>query len=345
MKQILLDLSPDEIKEVLVSKGMQKFRATQIYEWLTSYENFAEMSNVKKEDREMLEREFIALPLEIERVFTSKDGTKKFLFKFWDGNLIEGALLKYKYGYTLCVSTQIGCRMGCKFCASGLGGLIRNLSTGEILSQVLCVNKYLGGNVTDRKITNVVLMGSGEPLDNYNSVVKFVKILMTNKSLNISPRKISLSTCGVVDKIYKLADDDLKITLTLSLHATNDAVRKKIMKVANAFSIKDLLAALNYFYQKTKRRIVFEYILLDLNTTDDDVRRMKEISKMFDCHFNLIPYNVVPESNLSGISEQKQKEFFDKIKSAGISATIRRTLGDDIEGACGQLRRRTLAGK
>lgn len=342
MKKILLDYKPEEIKEILVSKGMQKFRATQIYEWLTSYTEFSEMTNIKKEERDMLNDEYIACPIKIEKVFSSKDGTKKFLYKLNDGDLVEGSLLKYKYGYTLCVSSQIGCRMGCKFCASGLDGLIRNLTTGEILGQVLAVNKFLGGSFTDRKITNIVLMGSGEPLDNYDNVVKFIEIVMSNKSLNISPRKISLSTSGLVDKIYKLTDLDLKLTLTLSLHATDDVTRKQIMRVANAYSLKDTFDALKYYYEKSKRRIVFEYILLDINTTDQDVKRMKEISKLFDCHFNLIPFNKVPESKLNGITKEKQKVFFDKLKSAGISVTVRRTLGEDIEGACGQLRRRVL---
>ena len=258
------------------------------------------------------------------------------------GDLIEGVLLKYKYGYTLCVSTQVGCRMGCKFCASGLDGLKRNLSAGEILSEVLAVNNYIGGTNTERLVTNVVLMGSGEPLDNFDNVVKFVKLVQSPNSLNISPRKISLSTSGLVDRIYDLTDLDLKLTLTISLHATTDDTRKQIMRVANAYSIKDLLKALKYYHDKTNKRIIFEYILLPLNTRNEDVKNLKAISQMFDCHFNFIRYNEVPESGLTALTEEQIQEFFNKCKSAGVSCTVRRTLGDDIDGACGQLRRRVL---
>ena len=345
MAEILLDYSLEEIKEKLVGLGLKKFRATQVLEWLTNYYPFAEMSNLSKEDRTILAEKFIDLPLQIENCYESKDGTtKKFLFKLIQTNdLIEGVLLKYKYGYSLCVSTEVGCPMGCKFCASGLDGIKRRLSAGEILSQVLAVNKYIGGNATERMVTNIVLMGSGEPLDNFDNVVKFVKLVQSTNSLNISPRKISLSTCGLVDKIYDLTNLDLKLTLTISLHATTDVVRKKIMKVANVYSINDLLTALKYYYEKTNKRIIFEYILLDVNTTDEDVKNIVKISHMFDCHFNFIRYNEVKESGLKGLSEQDVQKFFNKIKSAGVSATIRRTLGSDVEGACGQLRRRVLA--
>ena len=343
MKKILLDLSEAEIKELITGYKMPKFRAKQIYEWLTSYVDFSEMSNLKKEERELLANDFVARPLEIEKDFISSDGTIKFLYKLTEtSDLIEGVLLKYKYGYTLCVSTQVGCKMGCKFCASGLDGWKRNLSAGEILSQVLAVNAYLGGSCADRKITNVVLMGSGEPLDNYDNVVKFVQLVQSPSSLNISPRKISLSTCGLVDRIYDLANIDLKLTLTISLHATTDVVRKSIMKIANVYSINDLLTALKKYNEITNKRIIFEYILLDCNTTDVDVKNIQAISKMFDCHFNFIRYNTVPESNLTGLTEAQEKQFFNKVKSAGVSATVRRTLGSDLEGACGQLRRKYL---
>lgn len=341
--KVLLDYSIDEIKEMLVELGFKKFRAKQVYEWLTSYFDFDEMSNIGKSDREILKENFIALPLQIQEHYKSEDGTIKFLFKLiTTGDLIEGVLLKYKYGYTLCVSTQVGCRMGCKFCASGLDGLKRNLSPGEIMSEILLVNKFLGGSNSERLVTNVVLMGSGEPLDNFDNVTKFVKLIQSTDSLNISPRKISLSTCGLVDRIYELTDLDLKLTLTVSLHASSDETRKKIMRVANAYSMHDLLKSLKYYYEKTNKRIIFEYILLGLNTTDQDVRNLKEISKMFDCHFNFIRYNEVKESGLEALSEEQIQAFFNKCKSAGISCTVRRTLGSDIDGACGQLRRRYL---
>ena len=344
MKEILLDFTVDEIKKKIIELGLKKFRATQVYEWLTSYIPFDEMTNISKEDIELLKNNFVDLPLVIEKCFESKqDGTKKFLYRLTEsGDLIEGVLLKYKYGYTLCVSTQVGCRMGCKFCASGLDGLKRNLTAGEILSQVLAVNKYIGGSNVERMVTNVVLMGSGEPLDNFNNVVKFIKLVQSTSSLNISPRKITISTSGLVDKIYELTNMDLKMTLTVSLHATKDEVRKKIMRVANAYSVNDLLEALKYYYQKTNKRIAFEYILLDINTTDEDVKNIIKISHMFDCHFNFIRYNYVKESGLTGLNENQIQNFFNKVKSAGVSATVRRTLGSDVEGACGQLRRRYL---
>lgn len=342
--EILLDYSEEEIKEKFVALGLKKFRAKQVYEWLTTYEEFSNMSNLSKEDRNLLSENFIARPVEILDVKKGAEGTMKFLFNLvTTGDLIEGVLLKYKYGYTLCVSTQVGCRMGCKFCASGLDGLKRNLSAGEILAEVLVVNNYLGGTNTERLVTNLVLMGSGEPLDNFQNVVKFVRLVESPNSLNISPRKISLSTSGLADKIRTLTDLDLKLTLTISLHASTDEVRKKLMKVANAYSLDELLASLRYYHEQTNKRIIFEYILLPENTRDEDVRNLKKISKMFDCHFNFIRYNEVKESGLKSLTEEQIKAFFDKCKSAGISCTVRRTLGDDIEGACGQLRRRVLA--
>lgn len=342
--KILLDYSEAELKEMLVELGFKKFRAKQVYEWLTTYVDFDEMTSISKEDREILKEKFIARPVTIMDVKSGTEGTQKFLFNLvTTGDLIEGVLLKYKYGYTLCVSTQVGCRMGCKFCASGLDGLKRNLSAGEILGEVLAVNNYLGGTNTERLVTNVVLMGSGEPLDNFDNVTKFVTLVQSPNSLNISPRKISLSTSGLVKQIYKLTDLDLKLTLTISLHATTDDTRREIMKVANAYSLDELLKALKYYHDKTNKRIIFEYILLPLNTRPIDVKNLKEISKMFDCHFNFIRYNEVPESGLKALSEKEIQEFFNACKSAGISCTVRRTLGDDIDGACGQLRRRVLS--
>lgn len=344
--EILLDYSVDEIKEKLLALGLKKFRAKQVYEWLTTYEEFENMTNISKEDRELLSSHFVARPVTILDTKKGEEGTIKFLFNLvTTGDLIEGVLLKYKYGYTLCVSSQVGCRMGCKFCASGLDGLKRNLSAGEILAEVLAVNNFIGGTNTERMVTNLVLMGSGEPLDNFDNVVKFVRLVESTESLNISPRKISLSTCGLAPKIKELTDLDLKLTLTVSLHASTDEVRKKLMKIANAYSLDELLSALKYYHDKTNKRIIFEYILLPENTRDEDIVNLKKISKMFDCHFNFIRYNEVKESGLKAKTEKEIKEFFDKCKNAGISCTVRRTLGDDIEGACGQLRRRVLKGQ
>lgn len=340
--KILQDYSLNELKEILGEFNLPKFRIDQIFLWGTNYVPFCDMSNLPQSLREQLKEKFIELPVKIKHEYISQDGTVKFLYELSDGELIEGVLMKYKYGYTLCVSTQVGCRMGCSFCASGLDGLIRNLSAGEILGQVLCVNKYLGGNKEDRKITNIVLMGSGEPLDNYDNVIKFIKIISSKESLNISQRNISLSTCGLADKIRKLTDEGLGITLTISLHATTDETRKNLMKVANAFSLEELMDAVRYYYEKTKRRIVFEYIMLEENTTVSDALRLRALTRGIACHVNLIPVNYNKDCKNKPISKERENKFWKALKEQGISATTRRTLGSDIEGACGQLKRRVL---
>ena len=250
--------------------------------------------------------------------------------------------MQYKYGNTLCVSTQVGCRMGCTFCASGLDGLVRHLLAGEILGQVLCVNRYLGGNKENRQITNIVLMGSGEPLDNYDNVVKFIRLVSSADGLNISQRNISLSTCGLADKIKKLTDENLGITLTISLHSTTDETRKSLMKVANAYSLEELMDAIRYYYSKTHRRVVFEYIMLKENTTPGDALRLRALTRGIACHVNLIRANLNKECNIHPINKEKETKFWQALKDAGVSATTRRTLGSDIEGACGQLKRRVI---
>lgn len=351
MKNIY-DLSLTELKrelEVLVEK-MPRFRAGQIFAWLSDYKRFDEMSNIPNELKEILKAEFDDEPVKIERELISSDGTRKYLLSLADGNIVECVLMEYKYGNTICISTQCGCRMGCSFCATGIDGLARNLSAGEMLSEVLAINRHIGGTKADRKITNIVLMGCGEPLDNYDNVVKFIKLISDKEGLNLSQRNISLSTCGLADKIKKLADEDLGITLTISLHATTDEQRKKIMKVAHAYNLKELFFAIKYYFEKTKRRIVFEYIELDMNTNKEDAERIKELCKGLSYHMNLIPVNVTPntvEQNpaLKRATKQKAAEFWEHLKALGISATTRRTLGSDIEGACGQLRRSKLKGE
>ena len=282
--------------------------------------------------------------MQIQEEFVSQDGTKKYLFKLFDGNVIEGVLMNYKYGNTICVSTQVGCRMGCLFCATGLDGMIRNLSAGEILGQVLAVNHAIGGTAAERKIINIVLMGCGEPLDNFDNVVKFVELVSsTDGGINISQRNISLSTCGIAPKIKELDDKDLGITLTISLHATTDEFRTKIMKIAHAYSLADLFDSIHYYYKKTGRRIMFEYILLDKNTTIHDARRIKSLCAGLSYHVNLIPINSTPNTavkpELKPANKAKTADFWQALKDFNISATTRRTLGEDISGACGQLRR------
>ena len=347
--KLLHDLSLDELKRELetITDKMPRFRAQQIFDWATNYVPFDEMSNVPQDLRALLKENFVDQPVKIEKELVSKDGTKKYLLSLSDGNVVEAVLMSYKYGNTICISTQVGCRMGCAFCATGIDGLMRNLTPGEMLGQVLAVNKHNGGTKADRQITNIVLMGCGEPLDNYDNVVKFVKLISSKEGLNLSQRNISLSTCGLADKIKKLADEDLGITLTISLHASTDEERKKIMNVAKAYSLKELFFAIRYYFEKTHRRIVFEYIELDLNTNPEDAERIKELCKGLSYHFNLIPINTTPNSveqnpALKPPSKQKSSAFWEKLKELGISATTRRTLGSDIAGACGQLRRSTI---
>lgn len=341
-KKDLQSLTKEELSEELKEYNLPKFRIDQICQWLANYADIMEMSNLPLEFRNKLADKYTSTPVEIVKVYKSKkDPTQKFLFKMQDGEIVEGVLMNYKYGNTLCVSSQVGCRMGCKFCASGIDGLIRNLTAGEILSQVLAVNKYMGGDKINRQVTNIVLMGSGEPLDNYDNVVKFIKLVSSAEGINISQRNISLSTCGLANKIKDLTDEDLNITLTISLHSTTDSGRQDIMKVAKAYNLAELFDAIRYYYNKTKRRIVFEYIMLPENTTKADAERLKKLTAGLSAHINLIPVNSTP-SNMKKITKADQTAFWNELKAAGLSATTRRTLGEDIEGACGQLRRRFL---
>lgn len=250
--------------------------------------------------------------------------------------------MKYKYGNTICVSTQVGCRMNCAFCASGLEGLIRNLTPGEILGQVVMVNK--DNKIDDhRSITNIVLMGSGEPFDNYDNVIKFLKLVNDEKGLNISLRNVSLSTCGLCDKIKRFAEENLPVTLTISLHAPDDEIRGKIMPISKKYSIKDIMEAVKYYFEKTKRRIVFEYSLIN-NTNDKNEHAIKlaKVLKGLSCHVNLISLNPVKEKGLKSSSQDNTKLFMDTLIKNKISCTLRRSLGQDIEGACGQLRRKYI---
>ena len=253
----LLDLSFEEIKKFLLEMGEKPFRVKQLFQGLYEGKTLEEITNLPKTLKLCLKEKFEDAPLMVHTKLVGKDGTTKFVYKLADGNLIEGVLMSYKYGNTLCVSTQVGCRMGCKFCASTLGGLVRNLTCGEILAQVVVVNKIIGGDLKDRKITNIVLMGSGEPLDNYDNVVKFLKLVSAPEGINISQRNISLSTCGLVDRIEQLAKEGLGITLTISLHAPNDEIRKQTMPIANRYSIKELIDATKQYFNTTKRRIFF----------------------------------------------------------------------------------------
>ena len=334
---MLLDLSLLELKEYVKNLNLPAYRADQIFDALYRAKSLEEISNLSKDIKAKIEKDYPKY--EILKILESSDGTKKMALKLADESIVESVLLKYKYGYTVCVSTQVGCRMGCKFCASTIGGLKRNLSAGEILLQVLLFNRIVGGTVKERGITNVVLMGCGEPLDNYENVAKFLKLISSEDGLNISQRNISLSTCGLVDKIKKLADDDFSVTLTISLHAPNDEIRKKIMPIANSYKISEILDACDYYFSKTGRRVVFEYALIkDVNSSTENMLELIHLLKGRSCHVNLIPLNSVKEQNLNGIPRKEAYRLMNILNSHGISATVRRTMGGDIEGACGQLR-------
>ena len=343
MKQILLDLHKEDFELLAAEYGQPKFRAGQIYSAVFSGLQIDEITNISKDLREKLKEKYVANPVEIFKKFVSIDGTIKYALKLQDGEIIECVVLSYKHGKTICLSTQVGCRMGCAFCASGLNGLVRNLSSGEILGEILAVNRDLNGGATKREITNIVLMGSGEPLDNYDNVTDFLKKVSSPDCLNISQRNISLSTCGLVDKIKQLADDGFSITLTISLHAPNDEIRKTIMKIANAYSVKEVIDATKYYFNKTGRRVVFEYAMI--SGVNDSFVNAKELAKLvsgYPTHINLIPLNSVKEKNLLSTAKKQIYAFKDKLEENGASVSIRRSLGADIEGACGQLRNKLL---
>lgn len=335
-----LGLYPEEIKAVLEGMGEKPFRAKQVFSWLHKGCTFEEMTNLSLPLREKLKETGIDQPVSIQHVFESKlDGTKKFLFSLRDGNCIEGVLMRYRYGCTLCVSTQVGCRMGCRFCASTLDGCVRNLTAAEILGQVMCANRTL----ENEKVHNIVLMGSGEPFDNYEHVVRFLRLVSHPEGLNISLRHISLSTCGLIDGIRRFADENLPVTLSLSLHAPNDSIRRQIMPIAMRYTMEETLNACKYYLEKTGRRIVFEYALIDgVNASEANAHELADKLRGMQCHVNLIPLNTVKERNLKGVSEGQVQLFLDVLEKRHISATRRREMGDDIEGACGQLRKKVL---
>ena len=339
---MLLDLSLQELEEYVQSLGEPKFRARQIFDACNQLKDLKDVTNLPNSTMQKIEKDWFFYNVAAQQ--KSKDGTQKAALKFADGSVVESVLLPYKYGNTVCVSTQVGCRMGCKFCASTLGGLKRNLSAGEILLQVLYFNKILGGTKQQRKVTNVVLMGCGEPLDNYDNVCSFLRLISAPDGINISQRNISLSTCGLVPNIYRLADDGFTVTLTISFHAPNDELRKSIMPIANAYKIQEILKACDYYFSKTGRRVCFEYSLIDgVNDTDACIKQLSLILHGRSCHVNLIPLNSVKEKSLVGTARKKAYAIAEKLTQLGISATVRRTMGQDIDGACGQLRAKVQA--
>ncbi len=338
MKSILQDLNYNQIENLVAELGEAKFRAKQLYEGLVKGKKISEIAVLPKPFREKLLQEYEDCPVEILKTFTSADGTEKYLFRLADGNVIEGVLMKYKYGNTQCVSTQVGCRMGCKFCASTLNGRIRDLTSGEILSQVLIVNA-LHASGKERGVTNIVLMGSGEPLDNYDNVVTFLKNVTAEGGINVSARNISLSTCGLVDKMRALAEEGLPVNLTVSLHNTTDGERARTMPIANKWKISEILDACSYYFEMTGRRYIFEYSLIEGENCDN--RHAEELIALLKgrpCHVNLIRLNEVKERDLKALDDKRAYRFLGLLEKGGLSATLRRQIGSDIGGACGQLR-------
>lgn len=344
MKENLLKYDLNKIKDLVLTLNENSFRAGQIFNSLNLGLEFSEMTELSKSFREKLQENFDAQPVKIIKSLKSVDGTEKFLFLLQDGNVVEGVLMKYKYGYTICVSTQVGCRMGCVFCASGLNGLVRNLTEEEIYGEVVCANRYLGGGLGDkRKIINIVLMGSGEPLDNYDNVVGFLKMVSSPDRLNVSVRNISLSTCGLVPKMLKLAEENLPLNLTVSLHSPFDEERQEIMPVAKRYTIKEILSACENYFNKTGRRYIFEYVLIHgKNDTERHAQALINLLKGKTCHVNLIRLNEIKERDLLSASDKEAYRFMGVLEKGGLSATVRRRMGVDIDGACGQLRQRYI---
>ena len=334
------DYNLDELKEEFIKLGEKAYRAEQVFKWIhvDCVSSFDDMTNLSKELREKLKQEFSMHNFQILKKQESADGTKKYLFDILDGNAIETVLMEYHHGKSICVSTQVGCKMGCKFCASTGIKFVRNLSAGEIVEQILAVQK----DVND-KISNVVFMGIGEPLDNFENVVNAIAIMNNQKGLSIGARHISISTSGLVPKIYELADKNLQCTLSISLHATNDEKRSEMMPVNKAYNIEELMKACKYYIDKTNRRISFEYALAkDNNDNLEDAKELVKLLKGMLCHVNLIPINKIENGNYTKSSNENIMKFRDYLNSKGIVATIRRELGSDIDAACGQLRRKNL---
>jgi 23S rRNA (adenine2503-C2)-methyltransferase len=332
-------LTFEKLTERLVAMGEKAFRAKQIFEWLHArgVDSFDEMTNISKSLRDKLADEFCISSLKIvEKLVSEEDGTVKYLFDIGDNTVIESVFMSYSYGNAVCVSSQAGCRMGCSFCASTVDGLERNLLAGEIAGQIYNIQHDTG-----KRVSNIVIMGSGEPLDNYDNVLDFLNIINDEKGLGIGMRHITLSTCGLVDKIYELMELKMQITLAISLHAPNDDIRRNIMPIANRYSIDEVIAAARKYADFTKRRVTYEYSLISgVNDSRDNARELASRLKGSMCHVNLIPVNDVRENNYVRSSEDSIKSFASVLEENGIEATIRRKLGSDINAACGQLRKR-----
>ena len=342
-KQDILKLSEKDLKDYFVLKKQPGFRAKQVYLWLHEklVDSFDDMTNISKDMREMLKEDFYIEHLElVQRLVSKIDGTEKYLFKLWDGNVIESVLMRYKHGNSVCISTQVGCRMGCRFCASTIDGRARDLTSSEMLKEVYTIQ-----NISGERVSNIVLMGSGEPMDNFRNVVDFVKQVSSENDLHISQRNITISTCGLVEKIRELADMKLGITLAISLHASDDKIRRELMPIANKYSIAEILDACRYYFEKTGRRVSFEYSLVaSVNDTIEEADNLASLLKGMNCHVNLIPVNPIKERDYKRSDKKAVEAFRKHLEKKGINATVRREMGSDIQGACGQLRKSYLNG-
>lgn len=335
----IYSLQLGELEDWLVEQSEPKFRAKQIFDWLyvKRINSFSEMTNLSKELREKLAQSFEITTLEVAVKQESKDGTIKFLFELQDGYTIETVLMRHEYGNSVCVTTQVGCRIGCTFCASSIGGLKRNLEAGEIVSQVLTVQKAL--DETDERVSQVVIMGIGEPFENYDEMMGFLKIINHDKGLNIGARHITVSTSGIIPKIYDFPNESLQINFALSLHAADNETRSRLMPINRAYDLDKLMEAIEYYVEKTNRRITFEYGLFGgVNDQVHHARQLAEMIKHLNCHVNLIPVNHVPERDYVKTTKEDIFKFENELKRRGINATIRRNQGADIDAACGQLR-------
>lgn len=343
-KTDIKSLNLKELTDFIVSLGEKGFRAKQLYQWLhiRQVSGFSQMSNLPNALVAKLESQCTLVDLKQEAVqLSEQDGTRKYLFVLPDGNVIESVLMRYKHGNSVCISSQVGCRMGCRFCASTLDGLVRGLTSSEMLDQIYQIGKEIG-----ERISNVVVMGTGEPFDNYDNLLKFIELLTDENGLHISQRNVTVSTCGIVPRMRELAEKKLQITLALSLHASNQEKRKELMPVANRYDIHEVIEACRYYFEQTGRRITFEYSLVaGVNDTGEDAAELAGLVRGLNCHVNLIPVNPIKEREYRQPDRTAVTEFKNKLEKNGINVTIRREMGRDIDGACGQLRKRYISSK
>ena len=340
-KMDIKSLNMEELTAFVVGLGEKKFRGKQLYEWLHVRQaaSFDEMTNLSKEFRERLKEtcELVSLR-QVDVQISAIDGTRKYLFALSDGNVIESVLMRYKHGNSVCISSQVGCRMGCRFCASTLDGLVRGLAPSEMLDQIYRISKDIG-----ERISNVVVMGTGEPMDNFDNLLKFIELLTDENGLHISQRNLTVSTCGIVPRMRGLADYKLAITLALSLHASNQKKRLSLMPVANKYEIHEVVDACRYYFAQTGRRVTFEYSLVGgVNDTDEDAAELSQLIRGMNCHVNLIPVNPIKERDYVQSDTESIQAFKAKLEKNGINVTVRREMGRDIDGACGQLRRKHM---